>query len=283
VDLVLTNSQATADLYRRRLGLSVTPVGVFIDPARVVAPQLVPQRLLFINPSLEKGAAIVIRLALLLEKRRPDIVFEVVESRGKWADVLRTVSRAMGQPREALDNVVVTPNTGDMRPIYARARLLLAPSLWWESSGRVLVEALLNGIPVLITNQGGMPEVVQDGGITLNLGPVYHAAPYTRVPPDAALEPVLQRLETLFDDAAQYAALAAQARHVGRTRHHLQTSTQRLVQALAPLIGQRAGGADTDATLRQWHRHGLDERPRGAARRDPALPAQRAHEGGGAS
>lgn len=267
VDLVVTNSQATAAMYQRRLGIRAVPVGVFIDPARVVAPRHAPQRILFVNPSLEKGAAVVIRLALLLEKRRPDIVFEVVESRGNWVDVLRAVSSAMGQPREALDNVVVTPNTGDMRPIYARARLLLAPSLWWESSGRVLVEALLNGIPAIITDQGGMPEVVQEGGITLRLGPAYHAAPYKRVPPDAALEPLLQRLETLFDDAAAYAALAAQARHVGQTRHHLQTSTQRLMQALAPLVDQRVGDGDTGAALRQWHRHGLQERPRAAVPR----------------
>lgn len=274
VDLLLTNSQAAADMYRRRLGIGAVPVGAFIDPARVVAPQHVPQRMLFINPSLEKGAALVIRLALLLEKRRPDIVFEVVESRGKWVDVLRLVSSAMGQPRDALDNVVVTPNTGDMRPVYARARLLLAPSLWWESFGRVLVEAMLNGIPAVITDQGGMPEVVQEGGITLRLGSAYHAKPYMRVPPDSALEPLLQRLETLFDDDAAYAELAARARHVGQTRHHLQTSSQRLLQALEPLVGQRAGDGDAGAALRQWHRHGLDDRPAtgGALAQDSGEP-----------
>jgi glycosyltransferase involved in cell wall biosynthesis len=260
VDLVLTDSQATAVMYTRRLGIIPVPVGAFIDPARVVAPEHTCQRILFINPALEKGVALVIRLAMLLEKRRPDIVFEVVESRGKWADVLLAISKDMGDPREALSNVVVTPNTSDMRPVYGRARLLLAPSLWWESGARVLPEAMLNGIPAITTSLGGSPEMVQDGGIVLKLGDIYYQPPFTRVPPDETLEPLLQRIEALYDDEAQYAELAARALRVGRTRHQMSVSTQRLLQALQPLVDQQAGDKDDGAKVRQWHRHGLDDR-----------------------
>ena len=121
VNLILTDSQATADLYKLRKGVEPVAVGAFIDPVRVLAKQHTRERILFVNPTLEKGVAVVIRLAMLLEQRRPDIVFEVVESRGNWADMLRQISAAMGQPRESLSNVVVTPNSSDMRPIYARA------------------------------------------------------------------------------------------------------------------------------------------------------------------
>lgn len=260
VDLVLTDSQATADLYSRRQGVRPVAVGAFVDPAQVVAQQHSPERILFVNPTLEKGVAVVIRLAMLLERRRPDMVFEVVESRGAWADMLRLVSSAIGQPREALDNVVVTPNTGDMRPVYARARLLLAPSLWWESGARVLVEAMLNGIPAVITDNGGMPEMVQGGGIILRLDAACHEKPYARVPADEALEPLLQCLQALFDDEAQYAELAARARLVGRTQHRLDISTQRLLRALQPLVALRAGDADPGDAMRRCHRHGLDDR-----------------------
>jgi glycosyltransferase involved in cell wall biosynthesis len=258
VDLVLTNSQASADLYGRTLGLRPVPVGTFIDPARVVALQRTPRHVLFVNPTLEKGVVLVVRLAMLLEQRRPDIVFEVVESRGKWAEILRTVSGAIGAPRESLANVVVTPNSADMRPIYARARLLLAPSLWWESSGRVLVEAMLNGIPAIYTEQGGMPEVVQDGGVAFKLDAVFHQKPFTRVPTAELLEPLLQRLEMLFDDEALYNQLAARARRVGQTRHSLQVSTPRLLQALQPLTALRAGDADPATALRACHKQGLE-------------------------
>jgi glycosyltransferase involved in cell wall biosynthesis len=275
VDLVLTDSLATVELYTRRLGVAPVAVGTFIDPARVLAPQREPRRILFVNPSLEKGVAVVIRLALLLEQRRPDIVFEVVESRGNWGAMLSAVSAAIGQPREALANVIVTAHTHDMRPVYARARLLLAPSLCWESAGRVLVEAQLNGIPAIITDHGGMPEMVQDAGVTLKLEAVFHEKPYTRIPPAAALEPLVQRLVALYDDESDYARLAAAARRVGQT-HHRDASTRRLLLALKPLVAQRAGDNDAGAAVRQVHRHGLDDRclPLAAPQGPPETPQQ---------
>ena len=260
VDLVLTDSQATAALYKERLGMQAVPVGAFIDPARVVASQHTRQRVLFVNPAPEKGAAIVVRLAMLLELRRPDIVLEVVESRGSWGTMLQHVSAALGTPLASLANVVVTPSTGDMRPVFARARVLLAPSLWWESAGRVVAEAMLNGIPALVTARGGLPEMLGDGGLVLHLDAQCYAAGYTRLPSDAALEPVLRWLEMIYDDEASYATLCKCAARVGRSVHSLQASTARLVTALEPLAQQHAGDADAGAAIRQWHRHGLDDR-----------------------
>ena len=69
----------------------MTPVGTFIEPARVVVPQNTRERILYINPSPEKGAGVVAQLALMLEKTRPDIRFEVVESRGDWQGMVRKV------------------------------------------------------------------------------------------------------------------------------------------------------------------------------------------------
>lgn len=235
VDLILTDSQATANLYQQRLGINVTPVGAFIDPAQVVAAKRQPERLLFINPKPEKGAVWVARLALWLEQHRPGIVLEVVESRGRWADTVRAMTHALGQPREALPNVVVTPNTSDMRPIYARARVVLAPSLWWESAGRVLAEAMLNGIPAICTNRGGMPEMVGDAGILLNLPEKYHQAPYTMLPAEEEVAPLGHCVTALWDDAERYADLAQKALRVGQQRHSLQASTARLLQALQTL------------------------------------------------
>lgn len=259
VSLILTDSQATADMYRERLRLPVTPVGPFIDSSRVVAPQHTRERVLFVNPKLEKGAGIVIRLALMLEKHRPDIVFEVVESRGAWAEALKLVTSHFGQARESLDNVVVTPTTDDMRPIYGRARLVLAPSLWWESGARVVVEAMLNGIPAVVAGHGGMPEMIKDAGFVLRFGPQYHRRPYSLVPPAEELQEAADRIASLYDNAGLYRDLCEKAQRVAQG-HHMQASTQRLVAALAPLAAQRAGDADSLGALRRWHRHGLDDR-----------------------
>ena len=260
VDLILTDSWATADRYRRQLGIGVVPVGKFIDPAGVVALNPSRERILFVNPTLVKGAAVVIRLALMLERHRPDIIFEVVESRAKWAAQLLQVSTAFGEARESLSNVVVTPNTPDMKPVYGRARLLLAPSLWWESGARVLAEAMLNGIPAITTDHGGSAEMVKDGGIVLKLNDCCYQNPYSSVPSCQTLMPLVERLEALFDNPAYYADLAVRAKRVGQEQHHLDVSTQRLLHALQPLVEQRAGDLDVGALMVKQHRHGVDDR-----------------------
>lgn len=59
-------------------------------------------------------------------------------------------------------NVIVMPlqKNEDMRTIYAAADVLVAPSLWEESFGRVLVEAMMCETPVIVSKRGGMKELV---------------------------------------------------------------------------------------------------------------------------
>lgn len=236
VNLILTDSQATARLYQTRSRITAKPIGAFIDPTKVIAETHHRQHVLFINPSAPKGALIVAKLAMMLEKTRPDIQFEVVESRGNWQRHVQMLTGAAGTPRDHLDNVILTPNTPDMRPIYGRARLLLAPSLWWESAGRVLVEAMLNGIPAITTNRGGPPEMVGEGGVLLTLPDECHEKPYLTLPGEAVMHELAETVTRFFDDEAFYAAYAERARETGQTRHHLTTSTDRLIDALRPWL-----------------------------------------------
>ena len=78
----------------------------------------------------------------------------------------------------APDNIVWVPFDNDIRTILKRTRILLVPS-YYESFGRVAVEAMLNGIPVLYAKPasnsvypGGSTEGVRDwiepAGIGLN-------------------------------------------------------------------------------------------------------------------
>lgn len=241
VDLMLTTTQACAAMYARTQAYRATPIGVFIEPSAVIASHQTRERVLLVNPSAEKGVGILIQLALLLETRRPDIIFEVVESRGNWQVLLEQFSQAVGTPRDAFSNVVVTPNTSDMRPIFGRARLLLAPSLWWETAGRVVGEAMLNGIPAIVCDHGGLPEMMQDGGIKLKLPPRCHEVPFNVLPALALLEPLADTLIRFYDDEAFYADFSARAYRVGQTHHSLSANTHSLVQALAPWALLRAG------------------------------------------
>lgn len=241
VDLIVTDTQATADLYKETQGFTPVAIGAFIEPSKVIAPEHRRERVLFVNPSFAKGVGIVVQLALLLRDRRPDILFEVVESRGDWPEAVKLVSASMGQPCEVLENVILTPNTDDMRPIYGRARILLAPSLWWESGARVLAEAMLNAIPAIVTDRGGSPEMIQNGGIKLVLPENCHASPYTTVPALELLQPLVDKIIQLYDDEVEYEKYVARAQAVGQNRHALAVSTGRLLQTFAPLIQKRAG------------------------------------------
>lgn len=254
VDLILTDSQATADMYRKTVGYTAKPVGKFIDPSTFVAETHERKRLLFVNPSWPKGASLVVQLAEKLEQERPDIELEVVEARADWRAVVRETTHRMGKQRTSLSNVVVTPNTSDMRGPYSRARLLLAPSLWWESSGRVLAEAMLNGIPALITRRGGMPEMIDNGGIAFEFPETCYEEPYQTLLTEEELSPLFEAVVSLFDDEALYAEYIARAEKVGREKHHLEQATQRLLAALNPLANARAGSKDFQHVQKKRHR-----------------------------
>ena len=240
-DLILTDSHATARRYAEQDGLTVTPLGGFIVPERVIAARHSRRHVLFVNPSPEKGAVLVCMLAMLMEQTRPDIVFEVVESRGNWAELLQQVSKQLGTPRDALNNVVLTPNTPDMRPVYGRARILLAPSLCWESFGLVAAEAILNHIPVVHSGSGGLAEVVGGAGLHIRLPEEAHKPPYSWAPNWDGLKQLATIIERLYDDEAYYQSYMVKAAEQAG-RHSLGVSTGALLDALGPLFKQQGVG-----------------------------------------
>ncbi|WP_447527717.1 FkbM family methyltransferase [Vreelandella sp. TE19] len=257
IDLILTDSQATADMYRKDVGFAAKPVGKFIAADRFIAKEHERKRLLFVNPSWQKGASVFVQLAEKLERERPDIELEVVEARADWTSVLRETTHRMGQQRNSLSNVTVTANTADMRGPYSRARVLAAPSLWWESSGRVLAEAMLNGIPALITNRGGMPEMVGEAGIAFDFPAQCYEEPYQQLLSEEELQPLFDAAVAFFDDEALYQDYVARAFSVGEEKHHINRATERLLDALTPLARDRAGNKDFSISQKKRHRQRL--------------------------
>lgn len=266
VSLVLTDTEQTAQLYKEKVGFLSKPVGKFIDPKCFVAEHHQRKNLTFINPTFEKGASIFAQLALKLGKERPDISLEVVEARTDWSAVLKEATQLMGVPHEQLNNVVVTGNTNDMRLVYERCRVLLAPSLWWESGARVLAEAMLNGIPAVVSNHGGSASLVESGGILLDFPEQCYEKPYKYILNEEELQPLYDAVVSLFDDEALYQAYVEKAYEVGKEKHHIDVSTARLVQALTPLVAQKAGNKDFSLSQRKTHMHKLSGRAK-----DPGL------------
>jgi glycosyltransferase involved in cell wall biosynthesis len=47
--------------------------------------------------------------------------------------------------------------------VYSNADIFVLPSLHAESFGLVLLEAMASGLPIVATNVGGIPEILEDG------------------------------------------------------------------------------------------------------------------------
>lgn len=246
IDMILTDSNATADFYAERQGFRPKVFGAPINPNAVLAEKHFRKNVLFINPSYAKGVGITITLALLLEDKRPDITFEIIESRGSWKEVLSAVTKTFGYERKSLKNVIVTPHTTDMRPIYGRARILLAPSLWYESFGRVSAEAMMNGIPAIVSNRGGLPEVTGDGAIKVDFPKECYEPPYTRLVAPNVLQPVVDIIERFYDDEAFYEQYCKRALAQGR-RYVASTVAKRFIEVVKPLTDKRAGDRDLNS------------------------------------
>ena len=240
IDLLITDSQATSKMYHDREGLSISTVGAFVDSQQIIAKHRDPKRILFVNAMWEKGSSIVAQLALTLEKRRPDIVFEVIESRGNWTDKLQKVSSMIDEKRNALDNVIVLPQTSDMCSVYANARLLLAPSLWWESFPRVVAEALMNGIPVIASKSGGLPEMVADGGVIFDFPSRFFQKPYFGILKADILGNLIKTIERFYDDEVFYQGIVEKSLKQAKM-HSVEVNTERLLAAFNPLIDECAG------------------------------------------
>ena len=256
-DLVLTDSQAAADFYRNLAGQAPVPVGMFYNPARVIAPvyERDPQYVTFINPLPSKGLALFARLALMARSELPGQRFLVVQSRTTLArHITRLYEPAapdaagtQGERPEAdkegrihpltseqLDNVDVGEHSDHMAEVYAVTRVLLVPSLDFESWGRVATEAVLNGIPVLCSDSGGMAEAsaaAQGCAACLEIPQTLLDEPL-RLPTEEEVRPWLERLRELLE--GDYAAACEQAA-AGFDNHD---SARRVHEALCGLLGR---------------------------------------------
>jgi glycosyltransferase involved in cell wall biosynthesis len=157
--LYLSNSEFTAKRWAALCGIRSTVVPPLVLPERYFVSAR-GNNVVFVNPTPIKGVEILFALA----QACPDIPFMVSESWGldpQWrAYCLRRAAN--------FSNIEWSAPTRDMRTVYARARTLLMPSLWEESYGRTVVEAQINGIPVVASNRGALPDTVGLGGILVD-------------------------------------------------------------------------------------------------------------------
>ncbi|AMO23848.1 glycosyltransferase family 4 protein [Ramlibacter tataouinensis] len=233
IDQVITNSGVTAQMYAQRLGIEARNVGVYVDTSRFIAVRSEPRYITFINPVAEKGVTLFLRLVAMARTRAPDLRFLVVESRGTLA---AAIERLKLDPA-LTEHVTVVPRSDDMREVYAQTRALLCPSFWFEAAGRVLVEAIANGIPVVATNRGGIPETLAGGGTLLPV-PTACMRDHWHMPTEEEAQHWWDALNALHCDSQHYEAMSAQAREAAR-HHDLSVKARALDRLLRQTIERR--------------------------------------------
>jgi glycosyltransferase involved in cell wall biosynthesis len=144
-----------AQLTRNEIGV-VLPV-TKLDQYRVTKRDR--RYITFINPIPEKGLDVAIEIARCLPQERFLFV------KGKWGSYSAREIEAFIKPIYKLPNVEVWNHQRDMRQVYAVTDILLVPSQFDETFGRVIVEAQVNGIPVVAANVGGISYTLGQGGI----------------------------------------------------------------------------------------------------------------------
>ena len=198
VDRVLVASNFSARYHREALGLDCDVLPNLVDLDRVRAERVESGYVTFVNPSSEKGVYAFARIADELGRRRPDIPVLVVEGRGDE----RTLADC-GLDLRARGTVSLMSHTNDPRAFWGVTRVCLLPSLWWENQPLVAVEALVNGVPVLGSNRGGIPEALGGAGVVLPLPD--RLTPVTKLLPTAEeVAPWVEAVIQLWDDREWY-------------------------------------------------------------------------------
>lgn len=153
-DLLLSNSEFTANYVCDRFGLRSRVFHPPVDPARArrLPHDDATATITLVNPHPDKGVSIFLELARRMRKAP----FIAVDCWGTPPFVELALERE--------HNVEYLPVQTDIAAIYARTALLLVPTLVDETFGRVVVEANLNGVPVLASDRGALPYVVGGGG-----------------------------------------------------------------------------------------------------------------------
>lgn len=200
VDYALAGTESAAEIWRAK-GYS-GPLGVVpqfgVDPA-IFQPASRPERPYTIGYIGR----------LVREKGLSDLLAACARLQGEWR--LRLVGggperAALEQQAAALGIAARVHFIGqlastDMPAQYAELDTLVLPSRtmpnWKEQFGRVLIEAMASGVPLIGSDSGAIPDVIGDAGLVFPEGDVGAFAAH---------------LQRLLDDPALRAKLAAQGR-----------------------------------------------------------------------
>jgi len=160
-----------------------------------------------VNPCAVKGIAIFLALADAF----PEVAFAAVPM---WGANQRDRAELARRP-----NIRILDAVDDIDTLLARTRALLVPSLWAEARSRIVVEAMLRGVPTLASDVGGIPEAKLGVPYLLPVRPIEGYRPElddqmtpVAIVPDQDIAPWREALAELLCDRKRYEEIARASR-----------------------------------------------------------------------
>jgi glycosyltransferase involved in cell wall biosynthesis len=163
-----------------------------------------------VNPCRLKGIDIFLDIAIKL----PAVRFAAVPL---WGTTRSDYKRLSNQ-----ENVTILHAEDDINSILSRTRVMLVPSLWDEAFGRIVVESMIYGVPVLASAVGGLQEAKLGVDFLLPVKPI---TGYLRTLDDRGIPEVqipkqdvdnwIRPLTQLLDQNAEFQRVSEASRTAG--------------------------------------------------------------------
>lgn len=178
---------------------------------------------------LRKGQADFVHAALAVAERHPDVHFALIGARASQKTESREYEAALHQSvaESAVADRVHFLGTRNDVPQLLREATVLLHTAYQEPLGRVLLEAMASGLPIIATDVGGTRELLPD-------------AQHGLLVPAGNLATITEALHQLLNDPPRQCALAQAARL--RVQQHFDVTRQ--AEQLSVLWQMAAHAAD---------------------------------------
>src|SRR5207249_4242950 len=172
-----------------------------------------------------KGQDVTLRAVAALAEEFPDLVCVLAGGVVRGAEPFAAALDEFVRARGLAGRVRFLGARSDVPDLLSALDVVVHASVLPEPFGRILIEAMALGKPVVASNAGGVPEIVVDGRTGVLVPPRDHGA-------------LAHALGTLLRDPARRARMGAEAR--ARVREHF--SVERFARAMQGIYAEMLGG-----------------------------------------
>lgn len=181
-----------------------------------------------------KGIEVAVEAMGLVVKAEPTACLQVVGGGDpRYLDNLKRRSAELNVSRNVMWLGHRTPE--EIAELHTQCRMLIQPTLV-DNSPNTIAEAMVSGLPVIASNVGGIPSMIQDGETGLLVEP-------------NSPELLAEKILLLLTNGPQRSRLSTNAREVAVQRHHPSLVAQRTLAAYDDILRQRVGVAAPRPTL----------------------------------